>query len=214
MDKKKIQQVFENYISVSLREHEIWCLRYKPETPEAAELEVEGLELHLSGYKAALSMNDFCEFEEEGASFIKKYFSYLHIQPNDEVYRILLREYVKAQGYCLQVAIKRMLGIYFDEKICEWMPDHLSEIEGIKADLFQFSSTIAPPGRPSKNWGIILKELDRRDKAGELSNKCRASISRELSAWYNAREVEKIEPETVRKKLKDSFDKLGISPTG
>ena len=214
MDKKKIQQVYEKFIAESLRDHEIWCLRYKPETPEKALFNIEKLELHLSSYKVAFMTNDFYEFEEDGASFIKKYFSYLHLQPNDEVYRILLREYVKAQGYCIKVAIKRMQGIYFDEKICEWMPDHLSEIEGVKTDLSKIFSIIASPDRPSKDWKTIREELYRRHKAGELVNKSRVAISREISEWYNARDVDKVEPETVRKRLKETFDKLGISASG
>ena len=215
MNKEQIKKVFEDYIAKSLQADEVWHLRYKPENPQAAETNIEGLELHLSDYTEALAMNDLSGFEEEGASFIKTHFSALHnVSPTDEVYRILLREYVKAQGYCIQVCLKRMKGDYFDEKTCDWMPKHLSEIKDIKTEASDSDTIVPLPGRPSKNWPVILEELYRRHELGELKDKSRATISRDLAAWCNEHNFMEIEPETIRRKLKEKFDELDISTTG
>ena len=157
MDKQQIQKVFQDYIAKSLQADEVWHLRYKPENPQEADLNIEGLGLHLSDYTEALALNDFSEFEEEGASFIKTHFPALHnVTPTDEVYRILLREYVKAKGYCIQVCLKRMQGDYFDEKTCDWMPKHLSEIKDIKTEASDSETTVPLPGRPGRKWNIII----------------------------------------------------------
>ena len=80
--------------------------------PDAASLEVKGLDLRLSDYTEALGMNDFEDFEEDAAYFIDEHFPNHKLKPEDVRYRVLVREYVKATAYCIQVSLKRLKGDY------------------------------------------------------------------------------------------------------
>ena len=116
MLKRDIQKVFKKYIEDLLRKDEIYHLRHKPlQDPDAASLEVSGLDLRLSDYTEALGMYDFEVFEEDAAYFIDEHFQNHSLKPEDVRYRVLVREYVKATAYCIQVSLKRLKGYYFDE---------------------------------------------------------------------------------------------------
>ena len=210
MLKKDIQKRFKKYIEDLLRKDEIYHLRHKPVNPYAANLEVRGLELRLSDYTEALGMNDFEDFEEDAAYFIDEHFPNHRLKPEDERYRVLVREYMKAAAYYIQVSLKRLQGDYFDEPTCDWMPEHLGSIEGIETEPGNSSAFVTKPGRPGRNWAVILGELNQRQEAGELKDKSRALISRELADWYNEHRQVYVAPDTIRKRLKSEFDSLGL----
>ena len=215
MDKQQIQKVFQGYIAKTLQDGEVWHLRYQPKNPREVELDIEGLDLHLSDYTEALALNDFSDFEGDGARFIETQFPTLHSVPRtDELYQILLREYVKAEAHCIKVALKRMTGDYFDEQTCDWMPQNLIKIKGIKMEVSGSDTTVPVPGRPPRKWSILIKELHRRDEDDELTDKSRTTISKELADWYNKHDYVGVQPETIRKRLKYKFDELGISAPG
>ena len=74
MLKRDIQKVFKKYIKDILEKDEVYHLRRKPVGPDAARLEVKGLDLSLSDYTEALGMNDFEDFEEDADYFIDEHF--------------------------------------------------------------------------------------------------------------------------------------------
>ena len=112
MLKKDIQKRFKKYIEDLLRKDEIYHLRHKPVDPYAANLEVKGLDLRFSDYTEALGMNDFEDFEEDADYFIDEHFKNLRLKLDDELYRVLVREHLKATAYCIQVSLKRLKGDY------------------------------------------------------------------------------------------------------
>ena len=114
MLKKNIQKVFKKYIKDILEKDEVYPLRRKPVGPDAASLGVKELDVRLSDYTEALGMNDFEGFEEDADYFIDEQVKNLRLKPDDELYRVLVREHLKATAYCIQVSLKRLKGDYYD----------------------------------------------------------------------------------------------------
>lgn len=210
MQKDNIKLVFERYIQQSLQHDEIHHLRNEHDNPHNAANAVTGLDMRLSEYTDALSMNDFQLFAEDAVFFINEHFPNHRLKSDDKIYRVLVREYLKATAYCIQISINRLRGDYFNETSCSWMPDHLGSLQEVETDRTTASAFSIPPGRPSRNWDAIKAELNTRHKAGQLMGMSRTAISSDLADWYDQNHESPVRGGTIRKKLKETFDDLGI----
>lgn len=216
MLKKDIKPIFDRFISRTLLEDEVAHFRYEPQSSaslsalDAAHLQVEGLSNYLSDLQMMLATNDFPEIQDEASSFIKEQFPKAQVKDGDELQKLLTREYVKALAYCIHVSIQRARGIYFNEEICVWLPDHTAELQKIITDIRIPSGMRRKQGEHGANWEIIKTELKRRSEEGDFVDMKRTEVSERMAGWYNTNHSEKVQSDTIRKTLKLLFDDLGV----
>ena len=212
MDAKKLQSLVDQYIRNTLLKDEVTRAKRKPLSPDKLSDQIRGLEDYESELRQALVDNDFTIIREDINNLIKR--ERLNFEEGKAQHIVFCRQILKAEIKAVNIAINREKGIYSDDDIDKWMPDHLAILDKIVTSQTNSVFPMKTKGRPGENWDLIKQHFREMVEDGswtDFSDGWRTSVIKELLAWYKENHgfVSKtgiVKKATALKNLKDMFD--------